>query len=305
MRPSATFIFCSTNKVYGDLPNQLPLVELDTRLELPAGHRYYGGIDTTMSIDASTHSLFGVSKASADLLVQEYGRYFGMPTVCFRGGCLTGPNHAGTQLHGFLSYLMRCTMTGHALHGVRLRRQAGPRQHPLGRPRRRLRGLPRRTRAPPPSTTSAAAAPRNCSMLEAIALCEQIAGAQLDWTLSPEAPRSATTAGGSATSRAVRATTTRRGSCATASTRCSGRSTTPTRSAGSRETLGHRPPPRGRDRCRREWHPLRAPGQAARAPLDGARGVTSRTRSPLPAGPRGQPHGTGHTTDAVGAATTR
>ncbi|MGD1058342.1 MAG: NAD-dependent epimerase/dehydratase family protein, partial [Solirubrobacteraceae bacterium] len=107
--PSATFVFCSTNKVYGDLPNQLPLVELETRLELPESHRYYQGIDTTMSIDASTHSLFGVSKTAADLLVQEYGRYFDIPTVCFRGGCLTGPNHAGTQLHGFLSYLMRCT----------------------------------------------------------------------------------------------------------------------------------------------------------------------------------------------------
>src|SRR5205807_1223701 len=88
--------------------------ETATRLELPDDHRYHGGIDTTMSIDASTHSLFGVSKAAADLLVQEYGRYFEMPTVCFRGGCLTGPNHAGTRLHGFLSYLMRCTMTGDA-----------------------------------------------------------------------------------------------------------------------------------------------------------------------------------------------
>jgi CDP-paratose 2-epimerase len=110
--PTATFIFCSTNKVYGDRPNGLPLIELDTRLELPADHRYYQGIDTPMSIDASTHSLFGVSKASADLLVQEYGRYFGMPTVAFRSGCLTGPNHAGAMLHGFLSYLMRCTITG-------------------------------------------------------------------------------------------------------------------------------------------------------------------------------------------------
>ena len=110
--PSATFIFCSTNKVYGDLPNHLPLLELDERLELPEDHRYFPGIDTTMSIDASTHSLFGVSKAAADLLVQEFGRYFDLPTVSFRCGCLTGPNHAGAMLHGFLSYLMRCTMTG-------------------------------------------------------------------------------------------------------------------------------------------------------------------------------------------------
>ena len=110
--PGASFVFISTNKVYGDTPNRLPLEELDTRLELPEGHRYHGGIDTSMSIDASMHSLFGASKAAADLLVQEYGRYFGMPTVCLRGGCLTGPNHAGTMLHGFLSYLMRCTVTG-------------------------------------------------------------------------------------------------------------------------------------------------------------------------------------------------
>ena len=110
--PDASFVFCSTNKVYGDLPNLLPLIETDTRLDLPEDHRYHRGIDTTMSIDRSMHSLFGVSKASADLLVQEYGRYFGMPTVCFRGGCLTGPNHAGAKLHGFLSYLMKCTVAG-------------------------------------------------------------------------------------------------------------------------------------------------------------------------------------------------
>jgi CDP-paratose 2-epimerase len=110
--PNATFIFCSTNKVYGDLPNELPLMALPQRLELPEDHRYYGGIDTTMSIDASTHSLFGVSKAAADLLVQEYGRYFDMPTCCLRGGCLTGPNHSGVELHGFLSYLVKCNVEG-------------------------------------------------------------------------------------------------------------------------------------------------------------------------------------------------
>nr|MBA2630637.1 NAD-dependent epimerase/dehydratase family protein [Thermoleophilaceae bacterium] len=110
--PAATFVFTSTNKVYGDTPNRLPLLELDTRLELPSDHRYFGGIDTTMSIDHCMHSLFGVSKVAADLMVQEYGRYFDMPTVCFRAGCLTGPNHAGAMLHGFLSYLMRCTVTG-------------------------------------------------------------------------------------------------------------------------------------------------------------------------------------------------
>jgi CDP-paratose 2-epimerase len=110
--PDAPFVFCSTNKAYGDLPNKLPLIELETRFELPADHPWYNGIDTTMPIDQSTHSVFGASKVAADVMVQEYGRYFGMPTVCFRGGCLTGPQHAGAQLHGFLAYLMRCTVTG-------------------------------------------------------------------------------------------------------------------------------------------------------------------------------------------------
>src|SRR6476660_8040402 len=110
--PEATFVFTSTNKVYGDTPNRLPLRDLETRLELPEDHVYFEGIDTSMSIDHTMHSLFGASKAAADLVVQEYGRYFGMRTACFRGGCLTGPNHAGAMLHGFLAYLMKCTLTG-------------------------------------------------------------------------------------------------------------------------------------------------------------------------------------------------
>src|ERR1700742_861570 len=104
VRPKATFIFTS--------PNRLPLVDVGERLELPEDHRYFGGIDSTMSIDGSMHSLFGVSKVAAALMVQEDGRYFDRPTVCSRGGCLTGPQHAGAQLHGFLAYLMRCTVTG-------------------------------------------------------------------------------------------------------------------------------------------------------------------------------------------------
>jgi CDP-paratose 2-epimerase len=108
---NATFIFTSTNKVYGDTPNNLPLIELDTRYELPIYHKLYYGINETMSIDQSKHSLFGVSKASADLLVQEYGRYFGLKTGIFRGGCLTGPSHAGAELHGFLSYLIKCSIS--------------------------------------------------------------------------------------------------------------------------------------------------------------------------------------------------
>ncbi len=109
--PKAVFIFTSTNKVYGDRPNTLPLKEQSSRFELPRSHRFYKGIDETMSIDNCLHSLFGASKVSADILVQEYGRYFGMKTVVFRGGCLTGPAHSGAQLHGFLSYLVKCCVT--------------------------------------------------------------------------------------------------------------------------------------------------------------------------------------------------
>ncbi|GAB5400725.1 MAG: NAD-dependent epimerase/dehydratase family protein [Aureisphaera sp.] len=111
--PEAVFIFTSTNKVYGDTPNRLPLVELEKRWEIDESHPYYKeGIDENMSIDQTKHSLFGASKVAADVMVQEYGRYFEMNTGTFRGGCLTGPNHSGTQLHGFLSYLMKCAITG-------------------------------------------------------------------------------------------------------------------------------------------------------------------------------------------------
>jgi CDP-paratose 2-epimerase len=109
--PEAVFVFTSTNKVYGDTPNALPYVELETRWELEPGHRYEGGIDESMSIDSSLHSLFGASKVAADVLVQEYGRYFGLRTTCFRGGTLTGPNHAAAELHGFLAYVVRCALT--------------------------------------------------------------------------------------------------------------------------------------------------------------------------------------------------
>ena len=183
--PTATFIFCSTNKVYGDRPNDLPLIELEHRLELEPGHRYHDGIDTTMSIDASTHSLFGVSKAAADLLVQEYGRYFEMPTVCFRGGCLTGPNHAGTKLHGFLSYLMRCTITGdpYTVFGYG-GKQVRDNIHSADL----VAAFAAFHRAPRAGAVYNIGGGRqsNCSMLEAITLCEQIAGKALDWTLSDD-----------------------------------------------------------------------------------------------------------------------
>lgn len=112
--PDAVFIFTSTNKVYGDTPNRLPLIELDKRWEIHESHPFTEGIDESMSIDNSKHSPFGVSKLAADLLVQEYGKYFGMKTVCFRGGCLTGPAHSGVELHGFLAYLVLCAITGQA-----------------------------------------------------------------------------------------------------------------------------------------------------------------------------------------------
>jgi CDP-paratose 2-epimerase len=111
--PKAAFIFTSTNKVYGDTPNRLPLVELEHRWEIQEDHPFYThGIDESMSVDQSKHSLFGASKLAADVFVQEYGKYFGMKTVAFRGGCLTGPSHQGAELHGFLSYLVKCAMAG-------------------------------------------------------------------------------------------------------------------------------------------------------------------------------------------------
>jgi CDP-paratose 2-epimerase len=184
--PDATFIFTSTNKVYGDTPNHLPLLELETRLELPAEHRYFGGIDTSMSIDHSMHSLFGVSKAAADLMVQEYGRYFDMPTVCFRAGCLTGPNHAGAKLHGFLSYLMRCTVAGdpYTVFGYG-GRQVRDNIHSADL----VSAFEAFHRAPRAAAVYNIGGGRhsNCSMIEAIELCERIAGRRLDLSLSDSA----------------------------------------------------------------------------------------------------------------------
>ncbi|MFN7990283.1 MAG: NAD-dependent epimerase/dehydratase family protein [Thermoanaerobaculia bacterium] len=109
--PESPFVHFSTNKVYGDRPNTIALVEEETRWEY-ADPAFADGIPETLSIDQSKHSLFGASKVAADVAVQEYGRYFGMPTCCLRGGCLTGPSHAGVELHGFLSYLVRCNLEG-------------------------------------------------------------------------------------------------------------------------------------------------------------------------------------------------
>lgn len=184
--PDATFVFCSTNKVYGDRPNDLPLEEHETRLELPRDHPWFQGIDLTMPIDTCTHSLFGVSKAAADLLVQEYGRYFGMPTVCFRGGCLTGPQHAGAQLHGFLAYLMRCTVTGdpYTVFGYGAKQvRDNIHAHDVVRAFLAFHRDPRAAAV----YNLGGGRDSNVSMLEAIALCEQIAGRELDWTLSDAA----------------------------------------------------------------------------------------------------------------------
>ena len=184
--PEATFIFTSTNKVYGDRPNYLPLEEQPERLELPANHEWFDGIDTTMSIDRTLHSLFGASKAGADLLVQEYGRYFGMPTVCFRAGCLTGPNHAGAQLHGFLAYLMKCTATGmpYTVFGYG-GKQVRDNLHSADLVDAFLlfHGSPKTAAV----YNIGGGRGNDCSMLEAIALSERIAGKELDWTLSDEA----------------------------------------------------------------------------------------------------------------------
>jgi CDP-paratose 2-epimerase len=184
--PAATFIFCSTNKVYGDRPNDLPLLETASRLELPVEHRYAAGIDTSMSIDNCLHSLFGVSKASADLMVQEYGRYFGLPTVCFRGGCLTGPNHAGARLHGFLSYLMRCTVSGepYTVYGYG-GKQVRDNIHSADL----VAAFAAFHAAPRPGAVYNIGGGRdsNCSMLEAIELCERIAGRTLSWRLDEQA----------------------------------------------------------------------------------------------------------------------
>jgi CDP-paratose 2-epimerase len=183
--PDAVFIFTSTNKVYGDAPNRLPLHEQATRWEIDPDHSYARGIGEDMSIDQSMHSLFGASKASADVLVQEYGRYFNMPTVCFRGGCLTGPSHAGTQLHGFLAYLMKCAVTGqpYTVFGYRGKQvRDNIHSHDL------IRAFDAFFQKPRCGAVYNIGGGResNCSMLEAIGLCEQTVGREMQWTYVEE-----------------------------------------------------------------------------------------------------------------------
>jgi CDP-paratose 2-epimerase len=174
--PDAAFVYCSTNKVYGDVPNRLPFVELPTRWEVDAAHPFFEhGIDESMSIDQSDHSLFGVSKTAADLLVQEYGRAFGMQTGVFRGGCITGGGHSGTELHGFLSYLMRCGIEErpYVVYGYQGRQvRDNIHAHDLVAMFRHY------CRAPRPGEVYNAGGGRhcNCSLQEAITLCERVSG---------------------------------------------------------------------------------------------------------------------------------
>lgn len=173
---NAVFIFTSTNKVYGDTPNLLPLVEEETRWEIDSAHPYAkNGIPETMSIDHTTHSLFGVSKVAADVLVQEYGRYFGMNTACFRGGCLTGPRHSGTQLHGFLAYLMKCavTATQYSIFGYKSKQvRDNIHSNDVMRAFHEFFKNPRQGEV----YNIGGGRHSNCSMLEAIALAEEITG---------------------------------------------------------------------------------------------------------------------------------
>lgn len=179
--PEAVFIFTSTNKVYGDTPNRLPLIETDKRWEIDAKHPFHIGIDETMSIDQTKHSLFGASKVAADVLVQEYGRYFGIKTACFRGGCLTGPAHAGTELHGFLAYLMKCTVSGHSYRvfgykGKQVRDNIH--SHDLVAAFWEFFQKPRSGEV----YNMGGSRHSNCSMLEAIEICEQLSGKKLNHT---------------------------------------------------------------------------------------------------------------------------
>lgn len=183
--PAAAFIFTSTNKVYGDSPNYLPLVEQELRWEIDPSHKYDSGISEDMSIDQSKHSLFGASKVAADVLVQEYGRYFGMKTVSFRGGCLTGPNHSGTQLHGFLAYLMKCavTQTPYTIFGYK-GKQVRDNIHSSDL----IAAFHEFYLNPGVGEVYNIGGGResNCSMLEAIEMCQKITGKEFNYSYSED-----------------------------------------------------------------------------------------------------------------------
>lgn len=184
--PEAVFIFTSTNKVYGDRPNALPLIELDNRYEINSSHPYFeNGIDENMSIDQTKHSVFGAGKVATDVMVQEYGQYFGMKTGVFRGGCLTGPNHSGAQLHGFLAYLMKCAITKnpYTIFGYK-GKQVRDNIHSFDL----VKMFEAFYQNPSPGEVYNAGGRRfsNCSVLEAIQLCGEISGNTVQHTYSNE-----------------------------------------------------------------------------------------------------------------------
>jgi CDP-paratose 2-epimerase len=182
--PEAVFIFLSTNKVYGDTTNSLPLVECETRWEISVNHEYWQGISESMSVDQSLHSLFGASKLAADVLVQEYGRYFGMKTVCFRCGCLTGPAHAGAKQHGFLAYLTRCLREGipYTIYGYS-GKQVRDNLHSSDL----VRAFDAFYRNPTAGEVFNLGGGRmsNCSVREAIVMCENLLGRKLETQTGP------------------------------------------------------------------------------------------------------------------------
>ncbi len=182
----AVFIFTSTNKVYGDTPNYLPLVEFEDRWEISEEHPYFkNGIDELMSIDHSKHSLFGASKVAADVLAQEYGRYFGMNVGVFRGGCLTGPNHSGAQLHGFLSYLMKCAITGnhYTVFGYKGKQvRDNIHSYDLVNMFYHFYLNPRQGEV----YNAGGGRHSNCSMKEGIAICEEITGKKMNYSYSED-----------------------------------------------------------------------------------------------------------------------
>lgn len=184
--PEAAFVFTSTNKVYGDAPNALPLVEQELRWEVSPEHPFAAyGIDESMSVDSCLHSLFGASKLAADVVVQEYGRYFGMRTACFRGGCLTGPGHSGTKLHGFLAYLAKCAVTGEPYTVLGYKgKQVRDNIHSYDL----VSAFWHVIQAPRPGAVYNIGGSRhaNCSMLEAIAACERLTGKPMNWSYSEQ-----------------------------------------------------------------------------------------------------------------------
>lgn len=184
--PDAVFIFTSTNKVYGDAPNSLPLVELETRWELDESHLYYqNGIDESMSVDQTMHSLFGASKLAADVLVQEYGNYFKMKTACFRGGCLTGSGHSSTELHGFLAYLMKCAVTGqrYTVYGYKGKQvRDNIHSHDLVNAFWHFYQKPRIGEV----YNIGGGRHSNCSIKEAITMCEEITGKKMNCSYNPQ-----------------------------------------------------------------------------------------------------------------------